>query len=180
MARELRALLVAAGERGPYVLVGHSMGAANVRWILQEHPDDVTGMVLIEGATLASFRHHLSLVKEREAADFWSNVRRLEGIERERLFAGYEGLHTTGQPLGNRPLAVLTAASPEAALLARRGWQGELAALSANGVHITVQTSGHNPHVDQPARVARATVAVVEAARSKEPLTEARVLGSEH
>jgi pimeloyl-ACP methyl ester carboxylesterase len=179
MARELRALLDKAGERAPYVLVGHSLGAANVRWILQEHPSEVAGMVLVDGTTAESFGHHLSLVPEREAAGFWANVRRLEGIERDRLFAGYDGLRMTGEPLDGRPLAVLTAGAPASDLAARQRWQSALAALSSNSVHLTVQGSGHNVHLDQPGRVARATIAVVEAARSKGTLTEATVSGSE-
>jgi len=47
-AEELHALLTNAGESGPYVLVGHSMGGFTVRVFAHEYPADVAGVVLIE------------------------------------------------------------------------------------------------------------------------------------
>jgi pimeloyl-ACP methyl ester carboxylesterase len=48
IARELRALLDASGEKGPYVMVGHSFGGYNVRVFTGMYPSDVVGMVLID------------------------------------------------------------------------------------------------------------------------------------
>jgi pimeloyl-ACP methyl ester carboxylesterase len=48
MARELHQLLEAAGERGPYVLVGHSMAGLLTRAFLSQFPNDVAGLVLID------------------------------------------------------------------------------------------------------------------------------------
>ncbi len=50
LARELKALLTAAGEKGPYVLVGHSMAGLLTRAYLSQNPDDVVGLVLIDAA----------------------------------------------------------------------------------------------------------------------------------
>lgn len=47
-ARELHVLLQQAGIRGPYVLVGHSMGGAPVRVFAHDYPAEVAGVVLIE------------------------------------------------------------------------------------------------------------------------------------
>jgi pimeloyl-ACP methyl ester carboxylesterase len=47
-ARELHTLLQRAGEHGPYVLVGHSMGGWPVRIFAHEFPADVAGVVLID------------------------------------------------------------------------------------------------------------------------------------
>ena len=47
---ELHALLEKAGERPPYVLVGHSYGGLLVRLYASTYPADVTGMVLEESA----------------------------------------------------------------------------------------------------------------------------------
>jgi pimeloyl-ACP methyl ester carboxylesterase len=50
IADELHALLQAAGEEGPYVLVGHSVGAHTVRFFVQKYPTDVAGIVLVDPA----------------------------------------------------------------------------------------------------------------------------------
>jgi pimeloyl-ACP methyl ester carboxylesterase len=48
VATELHALLRGAGEVGPYVLAGHSLGGYFNRAYLGAHPDEVAGMVLID------------------------------------------------------------------------------------------------------------------------------------
>jgi pimeloyl-ACP methyl ester carboxylesterase len=47
-ARRLHALLVAAGVKGPYLLVGHSMGGLLVRVFNDLYPGEVAGMVLLD------------------------------------------------------------------------------------------------------------------------------------
>jgi pimeloyl-ACP methyl ester carboxylesterase len=47
-ATELHELLASAGERGPYVLVAHSIGANETRLFLDRYPEEVAGMVLVE------------------------------------------------------------------------------------------------------------------------------------
>lgn len=44
----LRALLAAAGEPGPYVLVGHSLGGALIRIFAERHPDEVVALGFID------------------------------------------------------------------------------------------------------------------------------------
>jgi pimeloyl-ACP methyl ester carboxylesterase len=48
IAHELKQLLQAAGEKGPYVLVGHSVGGFNIRVYTGQYPNDVAGMVLVD------------------------------------------------------------------------------------------------------------------------------------
>jgi pimeloyl-ACP methyl ester carboxylesterase len=50
IARELAAVLAAAGEEGPYILVGHAFGGAFIRIFAGQNPDDVFGMVLLESS----------------------------------------------------------------------------------------------------------------------------------
>jgi pimeloyl-ACP methyl ester carboxylesterase len=45
---ELHTLLKNAGEGGPYVLVGHSLGGLFIRQYFTQYPDEVVGMVFID------------------------------------------------------------------------------------------------------------------------------------
>ena len=48
IVKELHALLGASGEKGPYVLVGHSFGGYNVRVYTGQYPAEVAGLVLVD------------------------------------------------------------------------------------------------------------------------------------
>jgi pimeloyl-ACP methyl ester carboxylesterase len=50
IAHELKQLLQAAREKGPYVLVGHSMGGYDIRVYTGHYPNDVVGMVLADAS----------------------------------------------------------------------------------------------------------------------------------
>ncbi|HEY0306592.1 MAG TPA: alpha/beta hydrolase [Acidobacteriaceae bacterium] len=50
MAVELHTLLANAGERGPFVLVGHSFGAYTVRVYHALYPAEVAGVVMVDGS----------------------------------------------------------------------------------------------------------------------------------
>jgi pimeloyl-ACP methyl ester carboxylesterase len=47
---ELRQLLDVAGERGPFVLVGHSFGGYTVQGFAQRFPEDTAGLVLVDAS----------------------------------------------------------------------------------------------------------------------------------
>jgi pimeloyl-ACP methyl ester carboxylesterase len=48
IAGELHTLLSNAGITGPYILMGHSLAGKNVRMFALPHPNEVTGMVLVD------------------------------------------------------------------------------------------------------------------------------------
>ncbi len=50
IVKELHALLQNAGEKPPYVLVGHSFGGFNVRVYNGQFPDEVGGLVLVDAS----------------------------------------------------------------------------------------------------------------------------------
>jgi pimeloyl-ACP methyl ester carboxylesterase len=47
---DLHTLLAAAAEHGPFVLVGHSLGAVYVRHYATKYPAEVSGLVLVDSA----------------------------------------------------------------------------------------------------------------------------------
>ena len=50
IAKELHALLAAANEKGPFVVVGHSFGGYDVRVFNGQYPGEVAGMVLVDAS----------------------------------------------------------------------------------------------------------------------------------
>ena len=50
IAEELHTLLDRAGEKPPFILVGHSLGAFDVRMYAHLYPEQVAGIVLVDGS----------------------------------------------------------------------------------------------------------------------------------
>jgi pimeloyl-ACP methyl ester carboxylesterase len=50
IVKELRALISAAGESSPFILVGHSFGGFNMRVFNGKYPADVAGVVLVDAS----------------------------------------------------------------------------------------------------------------------------------
>ncbi|HEV2702292.1 MAG TPA: alpha/beta hydrolase [Steroidobacteraceae bacterium] len=50
IAADLHATLVKAGERPPYVLVGHSLGVPDIMIHTLRHPTEVSGLVFVDGS----------------------------------------------------------------------------------------------------------------------------------
>ena len=50
IAAELHTLLEHAGEKPPFILVGHSLGAFDVRMYAHRYPEQVAGVVLVDGS----------------------------------------------------------------------------------------------------------------------------------
>lgn len=48
IVKELHALLAAAGEKPPYILVAHSFGGFNVRLYTAQYPNEVAGLVFVD------------------------------------------------------------------------------------------------------------------------------------
>lgn len=54
-AADLHALLAAAGEAGPFVLAGHSIGGPYAMTYAEQYPEEVAGMVLLDSTTPRQF-----------------------------------------------------------------------------------------------------------------------------
>jgi pimeloyl-ACP methyl ester carboxylesterase len=170
---DLRALLTAARVAGPYVLVGHSIGALLVRRYANEPlppprfgapSDTVVGMVLA-GPTHENTRLFFT------ADNQWKRVRE----QPDAMGAEFQELHAARQanpvPLGDRPLIVLVGTRPDPNVpddIAREK-AAELEdqpRISRNSRLVRDASSGHHIHVDNPKLVADAIEEVVTAARS--------------
>ncbi|HVJ19136.1 MAG TPA: alpha/beta hydrolase [Polyangiaceae bacterium] len=178
MADELWALLNRAGQQPPYVLVGHSMGAAITRWFQRKHESAVIGMVLLDPVTEEWEARVLSTIPPERQGEFWSNVRRLEGLERTSLLASYSGLAGSGQALRGAPLVIMTAERNENDLATRREMHAKLTPLSGNSLHLLAPKSGHVIPAERPDLVVAAVQAVTRAARTNERLAPAQIAGS--
>lgn len=145
-ADELRALLAAAGEKGPFVLVGHSYAGLIVRALAAARPKDVVGVMLIDAVYPGIQRTYLpSYHGPWHEGDTLINM-----AASERATQG-------GPDLGSRPLVVLTAGDPaKATSWADRKWNAEqarAARLSTDSRHWFAKRSRHVIQKDQPAIV---------------------------
>ena len=189
---DLHALLRAAKEPAPYVLVGHSYGGLIARLYASTYPDDVSGLVLIdaltEGLQEAQTPEQWAVQRtllEGEIAESVALYPDLERIDPDRSF---DQIRAAPQ-LRPLPLIVLSADRPWgpqiSAMIAegklpatvpvdfgyvidaaqKRG-QEKLARLVPNAKHITNTKSGHEIHKEQPQLVIGAIREVVDAVRS--------------
>lgn len=159
VAAALHILLERGHVPGPFVLVGHSSGAQYVRVFAGRHPEQVAGMVLLDGQPAEAFEGLPTY------AAFYDRFRRVSallpplarlGVGRLVFPAHVGSLPANArslrdelaelpsslaqarsfQNLGDRPLVVVTAATD-----AQAGWlplQAQMATLSTNSSHRVV------------------------------------------
>lgn len=144
--RELAAVVAAADPDGRVILVGHSFGSYPVLRYAAAHPEQVCGVVTLDGVDPG-----LGLLRALGAAG-WDQVPM--GEERLDLAAVQDQTATAVRPgLGDLPLLVLErdGAGPEWTAAQRR-----MAALSTAGRVVLVPESGHELPTDDPDAVADA------------------------
>ncbi len=158
-ARELGSLLVAAGEPGPYVVVGHSFGGLIARAFVVDNPVTVRGVMLAESVDPG----------DTTTGTYWHEAG--HAVDMPRSQAADDG----GPALGARPLVVVSASHPEEDHLggptygqsqaATDQWIAEQHAnlrLSSNDFQV-IATSGHVLQQDDPPAVAEALRELVHA-----------------
>ncbi len=145
-AQELRELLTAAGESGPFILVGHSYAGLIVRAFAAQAPADVVGVLLVDACWPGIHRNFLPSYKSP-----WHEGGTLIDM------AASEQADQGGPQLGRTPLIVLAAGDPaKATSPGDKAWfahQAQAAQLSSAGSLRFATRSGHVIQRDQPAKV---------------------------
>jgi pimeloyl-ACP methyl ester carboxylesterase len=176
IVHDLHALLSNAGERGPYVIVGHSLGGlysilyastypkAIVGMVLEDssHPDQVIQKAKIEGPEIAK-REHESLLQNEEGAD-------VDAILAEASRTHWHSdipLYVLSRGPQKLPANGLTQEQWDQLQEIHRADQQDLASRSTNGKLIVAEKSGHFIHRDQPDIVIDAIRNVVEMAQKR-------------
>jgi pimeloyl-ACP methyl ester carboxylesterase len=190
---DLHALLRAAGESGPYVLVGHSYGGLIVKLYASTYPKGVAGLVLIdalsEGLRDAETPKQWAIQRKLIEGNVKDSVVLYPALERIDVDKSFDQIRAA-PPLHPVPLIVLSADRPwgpqvpsmiaEGKLsadvpqdfgyvtdAAQKKAQERLAHLLPDAKHITNTNSGHEIHKDQPQLVIDAIREVVNAVRGK-------------
>jgi pimeloyl-ACP methyl ester carboxylesterase len=170
-AADLHALLRAANQPGPYVLVAHSWGGLNVRLYASTYPEEVSGLVLLDAgseflqktltpeqwAMFVQGAKELGEPETLEAADYQPSVDALRFAPRVDEIPAFV-------LTSDKCFAFVPGAEAEATCSAWREAQDLLATLlDAN--HITHTKSGHFIQGENPQLVIHSVRKVVEAAR---------------
>lgn len=155
MANELHALLQAAGQHPPYVLVAHSAGALNLRLFAGSHPSEVAAVVLIDAVGAGHYQRFMSLYPPQTLEMVKRNTQRIpDGWDFDTLQESLRQV-AAAPTLGDTPLVVLSRGQPsvgelgvtlEQATQLYSAWtelQAELPKLSTNSAQITAPGSGH-------------------------------------
>jgi pimeloyl-ACP methyl ester carboxylesterase len=167
---DLHALLNAAKEPRPYVLVGHSWGGLIARLFASRYPDEVAGLVLVDPA---SEFLKTSLTSEQWATYIKATKKLIEpnGLEAPDHARTLELLHGTPR-VRAMPAVVLTSdkrfdfgAGGAETWPAWRTAQDRLAKI-LNAKHVSDTNSGHAIQMERPQLVIDAIEQVVEAVRS--------------
>jgi len=159
-ATELTALLNSVGEKGPFILVGHSYAGLIVRAIAAQAPAEVAGVLLIDACWPGIHRDFLPSYKSP-----WHEGGTVIDM------AASEAADAGGPDLGQTPLIVLVAGDPaKATTPGDKAWlahQEQAALLSRNGSLRFATRSGHVVQRDQPSKVISAVRDLVAAARAQ-------------
>jgi len=189
-AEELRSLLEKASVPGPFVLVGHSLGALNMQVFASKYPDEVAGMVLLdppplpfilglEYADLRAIADQMTAewqaiadaaaasadARERAQSAFF----RMIASEHREMFGETAKLVSAIPTFGDMPFMVLAAGRPNPAFgdvaeAYQKYWIEQSRILSKkaeNGRFTLTEDSTHHLYVDALELVAESVLSVV-------------------
>lgn len=186
---ELHHLLQISHLEGPYLLVGHSLGALVCRLYAQQYRREVAGLVFIDGPhpdqgkrfttalTASGWAEHEKVLPILKMASGVAPELHPERLDFAQSLAEVDQTQT----FGDLPLAVISASSkplekewPDLPIQAARAFnqtwdamQSELPNLSTKGAHFITSRSGHYIHWDEPEFVVEIIHQVVRTIRDE-------------
>jgi pimeloyl-ACP methyl ester carboxylesterase len=180
---DLHSLLQASQLQGPYLLVGHSLGALLCRLYTQQYRHEVIGLVLLDGphpdqgkrfthALIESgWQNHALVQPILNMASGVAPEHHPEGLDFAKSLIQVDQMQT----FGDLPLIIVSSGKSQAeempdipvqaALAFDRAWnemQYELTKLSTRGTHLTARKSGHYIHYDEPELVVEAIHQIIK------------------
>ena len=171
-AQELHRLLEGARVVPPYVVVSHSYGGFVSRLFAARYPSDMAGLVLLDSSHEDEIEPYRRYYGDSPEGDW------VDGGDLIDIDATAQALRQTAHDLGELPLAVVKAGRYEDVLTVRL-WdrtQADLATMSSNSMFVQA-TGGHFLMDDDPKVFLAVTAAVVDSARSGQPIVScARVV----
>jgi pimeloyl-ACP methyl ester carboxylesterase len=194
-AGELKQLLENASVKGPYLLVGHSLGGLNAQVFADRYPEQIAGLILLDpspldfiaGQAYPGLYHMLEqqaaeLEQAAEAAhqamdaEAQAKASYLEAVasEHAELISESAAQVAAIASFGDLPLVVIGSGVPnpafgEQAAAFQEFWIEQnraLATKSTNGTFVLAAASSHYLHEDAPERVMDAICQMVEDARA--------------
>lgn len=174
-AADLRALLAAAGEPGPYIVVGHSLGGAYGRVFVATYRGDVAGLVLVDAfdPDLEEAWIHPLLGPLRDEYEARLDGLRAQVSQADSLDWATSEDQLRGSSVAGLPIEVLVAPRYEprldeatnAAIADARRTAFE--SLSPGRVALTTAWgAGHDIHIDRPDLVIASVRRLVDIAHS--------------
>lgn len=149
--RELSALLVQSGVRGPYFVLGHSLGGLFAEYFAAQHAGEVQGLILEESRP-ADFATRCQSAALRGCTP----PAALMAMTPKGAQAEWAALSTTTREVGRvspstRPTLIMSRPLPHAPSAWEAFWAAEQANLAArfeNGMQVIAPSGGHYLHRD--------------------------------
>lgn len=174
---ELHTLLQNAGEREPFLLVGHSFGGLNARLFANHYPQQTAGIVLVDSSHEEQYERYAALKSPSESKEYLQHEGGDNGEQMNLLASADELRNSISLP--PVPLIVLSAQGrntpPEEIprMQAHDEMDADFARRFPGSKLIVVPDSGHFIQIDKPQ-------AVIDAIRGVYEITKVSAGSSSH